>query len=80
MHPTPSPFRQVGNGDADHVIWNRPENITTPYPVYTINATAPGSDLTGTMAAALAAVSIIFNTSDPAYSAKCLSHARRLYK
>lgn len=39
-----------------------------------------GSDLAGETAAALAASSIVFSSVDPEYSAKCLEHAKGLYK
>nr|XP_034183519.1 endoglucanase E-4-like isoform X2 [Osmia lignaria] len=39
-----------------------------------------GSDLAGETAAALAASSIVFRNQDPEYSAKCLKHAKELYK
>lgn len=39
-----------------------------------------GSDLAGETAAALAASSIVFSSVDPEYSAKCLEHAKDLYK
>jgi hypothetical protein len=71
---------QVGNGGADHRIWTRAEDITTPYPVYTVSPQAPGADMAGTMAAALAAVSIVFKSLDPNYSHACLTHARSIYK
>jgi hypothetical protein len=70
---------QIGNGDADHSVWTRPEDITASYPVYTISPQAPGSDLAGAMAAALAATSVVFKTSDPTYAAACLTHAHSIY-
>ncbi|XP_034183519.2 endoglucanase E-4 isoform X2 [Osmia lignaria lignaria] len=39
-----------------------------------------GSDLAGETAAALAASSIVFRNQDLEYSAKCLKHAKELYK
>ena len=39
-----------------------------------------GSDLAGETAAALAAASLLFKDSDPAYSAKCVQHAKELYQ
>ena len=62
------------------MIWNRPEDITIRYPAYVVTAQNPGSDLAGAMAGALAAVSIVFKSVDPAYSAACLTHARSIYK
>ena len=51
---------QVGNGQADHATWTRPDEIKEPYPVYELNPTKPGSDLAGSYAAALAASSAAF--------------------
>lgn len=39
-----------------------------------------GSDLAGETAAALAASSMVFRNHDSEYSAKCLKHAKELYK
>lgn len=39
-----------------------------------------GSDLAAETAAALAAVSLVTRESDPEYSARCLLHARQLYR
>ncbi|KAF6252704.1 endo-beta-1,4-glucanase [Scenedesmus sp. NREL 46B-D3] len=70
---------QVGNGAADHAMWVRPEDVPGPSPVYVLDPSRPGSDVAGTMAAALAQASILFGPSDPAYAAKCLAFARRIY-
>lgn len=39
----------------------------------------PGSDLAGETAAAMAAVSLVFQDYDPDYSSLCLKHAKELY-
>lgn len=72
---------QVGNGEIEHHWWGRPEDLLRDYERIGIpvNATHPGSDVAGSSAAAMAAVSIIFRESDPAYSDKLLSHAEVLY-
>jgi endoglucanase len=70
---------QIGDGNADHSVWTRPEDIATPYPVYLITPSKPGSDLAGAMAAALAAAAVVFDDTDPTYAAACLSHARSIY-
>lgn len=61
----------------------RPEDY--PYeskirPAWKIDANNSGSDLVGETAAALAAVSIVFNESEPDYSQLLLNHAKELYK
>ncbi|CAL4181265.1 unnamed protein product, partial [Meganyctiphanes norvegica] len=73
-------FGQVGNGKLDHDSWGRPEDMTMARPAYKIDTNNPGSDLAGETAAALAAASILFDGSDPEYSAECLKSAKELYK
>lgn len=70
---------QVGNGGLDHAWWGSAEVMTMARPAYKIDASKPGSDLAAETAAAMAAASIVFKTSDPAYSATLLSHAVTLY-
>ena len=48
-------------------------------PSFRITSTCPGSDLAGETAAALAAASIAFRPTDPAYADTLLTHARQLY-
>lgn len=70
---------QVGNYVIDSQYWGRPENMNMSRPCYVINATAPGSDLLGSTAAALAASAMVFNSSDAAYADKLLQTAEVLY-
>ena len=49
-------------------------------PSYKITSSAPGSDLAGETAAALAAASMVFRDSDPSYADLLLSHASQLYQ
>jgi PKD repeat protein len=72
-------YGQVGNGSADHAWWGPAEVMQMARPSYKIDATKPGSDLAGETAAAMAAASIVFKTTDPAYSATLLEHAKQLY-
>ena len=51
---------KVGSGDIDHNVWERPEDLTARRPTMTLNASAPGSDVAGETAAALAAGAIAF--------------------
>ena len=66
----------VGYPDADHRCWERPEDMDTPRTVYAVSASAPGSDVAGETAAALAAASLVFRAADPAYSRRLLAAAR----
>ncbi|PUZ47282.1 hypothetical protein GQ55_7G152500 [Panicum hallii var. hallii] len=66
----------VGDPDADHRCWERPEDMDTPRTVYAVSASAPGSDVAGETAAALAAASMVFKAADRAYSRRLLAAAR----
>merc|ERR1712215_634454 len=46
---------QIGDGYEDHAYWGRPEDMTMDRPAFKITSSAPGSDLAGETAAALAA-------------------------
>lgn len=70
---------QVGNGSADHAWWGPAEVMQMARPSYKIDASKPGSDLAGETAAAMAAASIVFKSTDPTYAATLLSHAKQLY-
>ncbi|KAL1544778.1 cellulase [Salvia divinorum] len=71
----------IGDGAADHACWQRPEDMTTPRPVYKIDSQHPGSDLAAETAAALAAAAIAFKAHGlPAYSSTLLSHAKQLFE
>ncbi len=79
-HTAPNEFYgQLGNGGVDHAFWGSPEVMVMDRPAYKIDAANPGSDLAAETAAALAAVSILFQNDDPAYSATLLQHAEQLY-
>ncbi|XP_010943262.1 endoglucanase 11 [Elaeis guineensis] len=71
---------QVGDGDTDHYCWQRPEDMTTSRKAYKIDAENPGSEVAGETAAAMAAASIVFRTSNPRYSHLLLHHARQLFE
>jgi endoglucanase len=66
----------VGDADADHRCWERPEDMDTPRTVYSVSASAPGSDIAGETAAALAAASVVFKSADPAYSRRLVAAAK----
>ncbi|CAN1778563.1 Endoglucanase 6 [Linum perenne] len=79
-HPEPNVlYGEVGDGTSDHFCWQRPEDMTTDRRAYRIDPSNPGSDLAGETAAAMAAASIVFRRSNPAYSRKLLKHAYQLF-
>lgn len=72
-------FVQVGDPNSDHNCWERPEDMDTSRTVYSINAENPGSDVAGETAAAMAAASIVFRSSDFDYSQRLLETATQLF-
>ena len=71
---------QVGSFLIDSQTWDRPERMSMSRPVYLVNNTAPGSDVMGSAAAALAASAIVFKDSDPNYSSRLGNVAAILYR
>ena len=73
---------QIGDGNADHSYWGRPEEMTMARPAFSITQQQPGSELAGETSAALAASSVFFRMAgyDSAYADECLDHAKTLYK
>ncbi|MCX2835461.1 glycoside hydrolase family 9 protein [Microbulbifer thermotolerans] len=79
-HTAPNEFwGQVGNGGLDHGWWGSAEVMPMERPSYKIDANCPGSDLAGETAAALAAISMVFESTDAAYATNLLEHAKQLY-
>ncbi|KAJ3701131.1 hypothetical protein LUZ61_004836 [Rhynchospora tenuis] len=79
-HPEPYVlYGEVGDGNTDHLCWQRPEDMTTSRQAYRIDTTHPGSELAAETAAAMASASIIFQQSNPAYSNELLEHAKQLF-
>ncbi|CAL9125068.1 endoglucanase 8-like [Musa troglodytarum] len=72
-------FVQAGDPYSDHNCWERPDDMDTPRPSFQVNDTHPGSEVAGETAAALAAASIAFRSSDPAYADNLLSRAKMVY-
>ncbi len=72
-------YGQVGVGGTDHAWWGPAEVMQMARPAARITASCPGSDLAGETAAAMAASSIVFRPTDPAYADTLLLHARQLY-
>ncbi|MGL5865777.1 MAG: glycoside hydrolase family 9 protein [Dermatophilaceae bacterium] len=70
---------QVGEGQKDHPIWAAPETSAAERRSFKVDATSPGTDVAAETAASMAAASMVFAQEDPAYSAKLLDHATRLY-
>ncbi|KAL5999027.1 Endoglucanase [Asimina triloba] len=80
-HPEPNVlYGEVGDGDSDHLCWQRPEDMTTDRRAYKIDTSNPGSDLAGETAAAMAAASLVFRQSNPAYANELLNHASQLFE
>ncbi|KAF8380073.1 hypothetical protein HHK36_027543 [Tetracentron sinense] len=73
-------YGEVGDGNTDHYCWQRPEDMTTDRRAYKIDPSNPGSDLAGETAAAMAAASLVFRHSNPAYANELLSHAKQLFE
>ncbi|CAI9091737.1 OLC1v1026841C1 [Oldenlandia corymbosa var. corymbosa] len=79
-HPQPDVlYGQVGEGNADHQCWQRPEDMTTPRTSYRIDDQHPGADLAGETAAAFAAASMAFRNSDPTYSSRLLDNGKQVF-
>ncbi|MCD9560420.1 hypothetical protein HAX54_019101 [Datura stramonium] len=72
-------YIQVGDPDADHKCWDRPEDMTEARPLIQINASVPGTEVAAETAAAMAAASLVFKSSKSAYSSDLLKHAKQLF-
>jgi endoglucanase len=72
-------YVQVGDANADHSFWGPAEVLQMARPSYKVSSSCPGSDVAGETAAALAASSIVFKSSDPTYASKLLTNAQQLY-
>ncbi|XP_059631022.1 endoglucanase 3-like [Cornus florida] len=68
----------VGDPNADHKCWERPEDMDTVRSVYSVSPSNPGSDVAGETAAALAAASLVFRSADPVYSKLLLRTAKKV--
>jgi hypothetical protein len=62
-----------------HLYWGRPEDLPGPAQVRTLVSPQKGADLLAMGAAALAAVSVVFQERDPGYSQELLDTAQSLY-
>jgi endoglucanase len=72
-------YGQIGGGGIDHAWWGPAEVMQMARPSFRITSSCPGSDLAGETAAAMAASSIVFRPTDPAYADTLLMHAQQLY-
>lgn len=71
-------FVGVGDPNADHKCWERPEDMDTARNVYFVSSSNPGSDVAGETAAALASASLVFRTVDHVYSRLLLITAKNV--
>ncbi|MGD0835615.1 MAG: glycoside hydrolase family 9 protein [Polyangia bacterium] len=72
-------YYQVGDPNLDHAWWGPAEVMQMQRPSYVLTPTSSGSAVLGETAAALAATSLAFKSSNPDYAGECLSHAKSLY-
>ena len=70
---------QVGDGDSDHLCWERAEDMSTPRTAFKIDINHPGSDVAGETAAALAAAAKAFRPYDSMYADLLLLHAKQVH-
>ncbi|KAF3539503.1 hypothetical protein F2Q69_00020504 [Brassica cretica] len=68
----------VGDPNADHKCWERPEGMDTLRTVYSVSSSNPGSDVAAETAAALAAASMVFREVDSEYSLLLLATAKNM--
>lgn len=68
----------VGEPNADHKCWERPEDMDTPRNVYWVSPDKPGSDVAAETAAALAAASMVFKKVDEKYAKKLVATAKKV--
>ncbi|KAL0306331.1 UNVERIFIED_CONTAM: Endoglucanase 11 [Sesamum radiatum] len=73
-------WAQVGDGDTDHLCWQRPEDMTTSRRAYKLDEENPGSEVAAETAAAMAAASMVFRRTNPHYSHLLLEHAQQLFE
>ncbi|XP_058098807.1 endoglucanase 24-like [Magnolia sinica] len=72
-------YIQVGDPDVDHKCWERPETMAKKRPLTQVNTSSPGTEVAAETAAALAAASLVFKTSDATYSDTLLRHSKQLF-
>lgn len=72
-------YIQVGDPEADHKCWERPEVMTEKRPLTQINTSTPGTEVAAETAAAMASASLVFKKADATYSSTLLKHAQQLF-
>jgi len=72
-------YYQVGSGSGDHAWWGPAECMQMARPSYKVTSASGGSAVVAGTAAALAAFSIVYRSTDSAYADTCLAHAKQLY-
>ncbi|KAE8778352.1 hypothetical protein D1007_48795 [Hordeum vulgare] len=70
---------KVGDGDSDHLCWERAEDMSTPRTASKIDASRPGSEVAAETAAALAASAKVFRHYDSTYANQLLMHAKEIF-
>jgi len=70
---------QVGDPVKDHKCWEKPENNDVVRPSYKLNATSPGTEVAAETAAAMAAASMVFRSTDSNYSDTLIASAKTLF-
>ncbi|XP_028797241.1 endoglucanase 4-like [Neltuma alba] len=73
-------FAVVGDPNADHNCWERPEDMDTSRRAFAVSKKFPGSEVSGEIAAALAASSIVFEKHHLGYSSRLLNRARMVFE
>lgn len=73
-------YFQVGNASTDHKCWYRPEDGgSIARPSLVLNTTLPGSEVAAETAAAMAAASMVFRSTDATYADTLVAHAQQLF-
>ncbi|GAB4852508.1 hypothetical protein Ancab_016722 [Ancistrocladus abbreviatus] len=72
-------YIQVGDPVLDHKCWDRPESMSEKRPLTQVNTSTPGTEVAAETAAAMAAASLVFKTTDSTYSNTLLDHAKKLF-
>lgn len=70
----------MGDPNVDHNCWERPEDMDTERTVYAVDAPNAASDVAGETAAALAAASMAFRSSDSGYAETLLRNAVKAFQ
>ncbi|KDD72843.1 glycosyl hydrolase, partial [Helicosporidium sp. ATCC 50920] len=72
---------RVGDVESEVQLWYRPEDSSAARPAYAVDMVEGASDLGGSVAAALAASSVVFRAAeDAAYASALLTKAEQIYQ